>query len=57
MAAGAFGKLGAKLVDDFGASADEAARIINNLREDEEDFYRDILAREREYARTRSFWD
>jgi hypothetical protein len=34
MAAGAFGKLGAKLVDDFGASADEAARIINNLDPD-----------------------
>jgi len=34
-----------------------AARIINKLRENEEDFYRDILAREREYARTRSFWE
>ncbi|MDZ7689242.1 MAG: hypothetical protein U5J64_11145 [Halobacteriales archaeon] len=34
MPAGAFGKLGAKLVDDFGASADEAARIINNLDAD-----------------------
>jgi len=34
MAAGAFGKVGAKLVDDFGASADEAARIINELDPD-----------------------
>ena len=34
-----------------------AARIINKLRENEEDFYRDILSREREYARTRSFWE
>jgi hypothetical protein len=34
MPAGAVGKLGAKLVDDFGASADEAARIINDLDAD-----------------------
>jgi ATP-dependent Lhr-like helicase len=40
-----------------GVGPHNAARIINQLREDEEDFYRDILAREREYARTRSFWE
>ncbi|MFB6202421.1 MAG: DEAD/DEAH box helicase [Halorhabdus sp.] len=40
-----------------GVGPTNAARIINKLREDEEDFYRDILAREREYARTRSFWE
>jgi ATP-dependent Lhr-like helicase len=40
-----------------GVGPTNAARIINNWREDEDDFYRDILAREREYARTRSFWD
>jgi ATP-dependent Lhr-like helicase len=34
-----------------------AARVINRHRENEADFYRDILEREREYARTRSFWD
>jgi ATP-dependent Lhr-like helicase len=40
-----------------GVGPTNAARIIGKLREDEDDFYRDILAREREYARTRSFWD
>ena len=40
-----------------GVGPHNAARIINKLREDEEEFYRDILAREREYARTRSFWE
>jgi ATP-dependent Lhr-like helicase len=40
-----------------GVGPQNAARIIAKLREDEDDFYRDILTREREYARTRSFWD
>ena len=40
-----------------GVGPRNAARIINKLREDEDEFYRDILSREREYARTRSFWD
>ncbi|MCU4717482.1 DEAD/DEAH box helicase [Halapricum hydrolyticum] len=40
-----------------GVGPHNAARIINKLREDEDDFYRDILAREREYARTKSFWE
>ncbi|THE64337.1 DEAD/DEAH box helicase [Salinadaptatus halalkaliphilus] len=40
-----------------GVGPHNAARIINNLREDEAEFYRDILTREREYARTKSFWE
>jgi len=39
-----------------GVGPHNAARIINKLREDEDEFYRDILAQEREYARTKSFW-
>jgi ATP-dependent Lhr-like helicase len=39
-----------------GVGPTNAARIIGKLREDEDAFYRDILSREREYARTRSFW-
>ncbi|MEF8831342.1 MAG: helicase, partial [Halobacteriales archaeon] len=40
-----------------GVGPTNAARIIAKLREDEDEFYRDILEREREYARTRSFWE
>ncbi|GGL23307.1 helicase [Halarchaeum grantii] len=39
-----------------GVGPQNAARVINNHREDEADFYRDILEREREYARTKAFW-
>ena len=40
-----------------GVGPHNAARIIGKLREDEAEFYRDILAQERQYARTQSFWD
>ncbi|WP_281194716.1 DEAD/DEAH box helicase [Halorubrum sp. F4] len=40
-----------------GVGPHNAARIINRLREDEDEFYRDVLRQEREYARTQSFWD
>jgi ATP-dependent Lhr-like helicase len=40
-----------------GVGPHNAARIIAKLREDEDDFYRDILEQERRYARTQSFWD
>ncbi|AFZ74410.1 DEAD/DEAH box helicase [Natronobacterium gregoryi] len=40
-----------------GVGPHNAAQIINKLREDESEFYRDILSKEREYARTQSFWD
>ncbi|MFC6835681.1 DEAD/DEAH box helicase [Halomarina ordinaria] len=40
-----------------GVGPHNAARIISKLREDEDDFYRDILTQERRYARTNSFWD
>ncbi|SER91215.1 DEAD/DEAH box helicase [Natrinema salaciae] len=40
-----------------GVGPHNAAQIINKLREDEDEFYRDILSKEREYARTQSFWD
>ncbi|MFB6071517.1 MAG: DEAD/DEAH box helicase [Halobacterium sp.] len=39
-----------------GVGPQNAARVINRHREDEADFYRDLLEREREYARTKAFW-
>ncbi|MFB6109677.1 MAG: DEAD/DEAH box helicase [Halodesulfurarchaeum sp.] len=39
-----------------GVGPENAARIINRHRESASDFYRDILEREREYARTKAFW-
>ena len=40
-----------------GVGPRNAAYVINNHRENEDDFYRDILERERNYAKTKSFWD
>lgn len=40
-----------------GVGPQTGARILANLRESEADFYRDLLEQERQYARTRSFWD
>jgi len=40
-----------------GVGPHNAARIIGKLRENEDDFYRDILTQERQYARTKSFWE
>ncbi|WP_254538132.1 DEAD/DEAH box helicase [Halomarina litorea] len=40
-----------------GVGPHNAARIIAKLRENEEDFYRDIISEEKRYARTQSFWD
>lgn len=40
-----------------GVGPDTAARILSKLHENEEDFLRDVLAAEINYARTKRFWD
>jgi ATP-dependent Lhr-like helicase len=40
-----------------GVGPHNAAQILNKHRESEDDFYRDIIEKERQYARTKSFWD
>lgn len=40
-----------------GVGPDTAARILRRLHLSEEDFLRDVLAAEIQYARTRRFWD
>jgi len=50
------GKKAVRALVARGVGPQNAARIINRHREDEDDFYRDILEREREYARTKAFW-
>ena len=51
------GKKAAIVMSGRGVGPTTAIRVLRKLHRTEEDFYVDILKAEREYARTRLFWD
>jgi ATP-dependent Lhr-like helicase len=51
------GKRAAIVMSGRGVGPSTAVRVLRKLHRTEDDFYIDILKAEREYARTRLFWD
>ena len=52
-----YGKKAAIVLAAKGVGPTNAVRILNNYHRTEDDLYLDIIRAERDYIRTRMFWD
>jgi len=52
----AYGKKALVALGTYGVGAETAARMLGRLREDELDYYNDLLEAQKSFVRTRKFW-